>query len=287
MWAPLGLEPFERFISSYREHSAGLDHRLVIVLNGFASRADTGAYTAVASDLAPDTLLIGKPVWDIAAYLYAADQFESEYFCYLNSHSVLLAPDWLAKMFHAVKQPRVSLVSATGSYESHYSSQREQFRFSDARPLARRCYRNLRTFAALEKSRARFSPFPAPHLRTNAFLIARETLRRLCVPRLASKSDCYRFESGRNSMTNQLKRNGGECLVVGRDGTAYAERDWSTSATFRRGEQRNLLVADNQTRAYAAADPLTQATIRRLTWGDASDIADGTTGPSPQQSRSS
>ena len=38
VWAPLGPEALARFLDSYRHHPAGVEHRLLMVFNGF--RAD-------------------------------------------------------------------------------------------------------------------------------------------------------------------------------------------------------------------------------------------------------
>ena len=284
VWEPLGLDPFERYVASYRRNEAGANHDFVLLFNGFGRSGDVDRYLAMCRNLNPTVLTVETRMWDIPAYVFAANKLEAKHVCYLNSYSEILAPDWLAKMYAPLQQrPRISLVGATGSYESHYSSQLAQFRFSGQRLLPRRAYQNLRTFAALERSRSQFPPFPAPHVRTNAFLLPREKMLRLRVPRLKSKLDCYRFESGKDSMTNQLKRDGHECVVVGRDGKAYAEHEWSRSATFRSGEQRNLLVADNQTRTYASADAVTQAMVRQLTWGEGSEEREKTSHLAPNE----
>lgn len=56
-------------------------------------------------------------------------------------------------------------------------------------------------------------------------------------------------------------------LVVGRDGVAYPPERWRESATFRSGDQRNLLIADNRTEQYAAADPRFKRTLEEMAWG--------------------
>ncbi|GAC1362778.1 MAG: hypothetical protein NVSMB32_03570 [Actinomycetota bacterium] len=43
--------------------------------------------------------------------------------------------------------------------------------------------------------------------------------------------------------------------MVGRDGEAYPPDQWPQSKTFESGDQSNLLVADNQTQAWAALPP--------------------------------
>jgi glycosyltransferase involved in cell wall biosynthesis len=114
---------------------------------------------------------------------------------------------------------------------------------------------------------AEYDTFPAPHLRSNAFMIRREVMLKLTSMRMATKEDAYRFESGKDSMTNQVLRMGLNVLVVGRDGCAYEKEKWPQSETLWQGEQRNLLVADNQTRDYAGADAFRRAVLSAQAWG--------------------
>ena len=81
------------------------------------------------------------------------------------------------------------------------------------------------------------------------------------------KEDAYRFESGKESMTNQVLRMGLKVLVVGRDGRGYEQEEWALSETAFQGEQRNLLVADNHTRQYTDANASLRAFLSRLAWG--------------------
>jgi hypothetical protein len=112
-----------------------------------------------------------------------------------------------------------------------------------------------------------YDPFPNPHLRTNAFMMRRETMLGLRRWEMREKSDAHRFESGKDGMTKQLLRAGLKVLVVGRDGRAYEHEEWPRSGTFAQGEQTNLLVSDNLTRTYDVADALTRALMSRGSWG--------------------
>jgi len=55
--------------------------------------------------------------------------------------------------------------------------------------------------------------------------------------------------------------------VAGRDGRVYGSEEWPASRTFRSGEQDNLLVADNRTEQYHAADPTRRGELARFAWG--------------------
>jgi hypothetical protein len=76
------------------------------------------------------------------------------------------------------------------------------------------------------------------------------------------------FESGPHGLTATLRREGFRAVVVGKDGHAYDVPRWPSSGTFRLGDQRNLLLTDNQTRAFDAMSRESQATHAYITWGD-------------------
>ena len=90
---------------------------------------------------------------------------------------------------------------------------------------------------------------------------------RLKRPKFRNKMECYKFEHGRQSMTQQLLKKGLEPLIVGRDGRAYGKDEWYESRTYHSGDQSNLLISDNLTRLYAGLDR--EALAPRLAvWGE-------------------
>jgi hypothetical protein len=113
-----------------------------------------------------------------------------------------------------------------------------------------------------------FPGFPKPHIRSNGFMVARERLSRFSGAQFVEKLDACAFESSTNSLTSQLRREGLAAIVVGHDGRGYDVSDWPKSGTFRLGSQANLLLHDNQSRAYAEISPESRETLARMTWGD-------------------
>ncbi len=120
----------------------------------------------------------------------------------------------------------------------------------------------------LRRRRGReFPPFPNPHLRTNGFMLARELMLELDWPLSRSKLEALALESGRRSISRQVWERGLDVRVVGRDGVAYPSERWRESATFRSGDQRNLLISDNRTLQYEQADAAFKSTLERMAWG--------------------
>ena len=115
--------------------------------------------------------------------------------------------------------------------------------------------------------------FPAPHLRTNAFVLERELMLRIQPGSLADKAGAYLLESGRRSFARQIERMGLQVLVAGRDGGAYAASEWPRSHTFWQGAQENLIVADNQTRSYESADFEVRSLLAAHAWGELAEPA--------------
>lgn len=267
VWGPLGIEPFADFVASYRHSRAGVNHQLLVVFNGVREARELDDYDILLSGLAYTSLVMPRPTLDIPAYFAAAKNVDCKYLCFLNSHSVILADDWLAKMYKHVAREGVGLVGATGSYESHYSAvihtphSRSGILLKDMWEMF---YKRL---VVNTKYKMYFPPFPNYHIRTNAFMLPRSVMLRLKGAGARSKMDAYRFESGRRSMTRQVLSMNLETLVVGRDGRAYEKDRWSTSRTFRSDDQSNLLVADNRTRQYTTADPGFRRLLVEYAWG--------------------
>jgi hypothetical protein len=85
---------------------------------------------------------------------------------------------------------------------------------------------------------------------------------------IACKIDAFHFESGPESLTRKVIATGKEVLLVGRNGRGYSPQFWATSDTFRQGNQKNLLVADNQTRNFSFLPWNEKREFVLRTWGE-------------------
>lgn len=247
VWAPLGPAPLAGFLRAYRERCSGVDHRLVVVMNGFGPEVDRRPWERLLKSVDGHVIVTGQPVQDLAAYRSALDRVDAEHVVFLNSYARPLVDDWLRPLAVAVAAEDVGLASATGSWESAFSSA----------PLELRLPRLFQ-----------FRRFPNPHLRSNAFGGRVELLRALSWHGPDSKLGALRLESGRRSLTRQVLERGLRAVVVGRDGLLLDPDRWAASRTFRSGNQENLLVADNRTDDYGVADPREQERLGRMAWGD-------------------
>jgi hypothetical protein len=255
-WTPLGVEPVRRFLSSYEEHATGIDHDLVIVVNGGSARheREDERISQACERVRHRLVVLDEPTLDLAAYGRAALQMRHERLCFVNSYSVILADEWLKKMADALDEESVGLAGASGSWESQSEWRRGRRRYW------------LYQLLQLRAARRSFPRFPNPHLRTTGFMLDRALALEMGLERAVDKLTAYRLESGYHSITRQVQSRGQRVVVVGRDGRTYDVADWPGSATFRAGGQRNLLIGDNRTREWESVKQRVRQQLSRDAW---------------------
>ncbi len=228
------LASIRRFIQAYRSRPAGVDHELVVIFKGFASEGALDEARAEMAGIAFKEVHTGDETFDLGAYADAILRVNCERAAFLNTGSEPIASGWLGKLNAALGLPGMGLVGASGSFQIGLAG----------------------------------GGFPSVHVRTNAFMmrtpLARCTLGRLTI---RNKLDAYHAEHGPNSLTRQVVSRGLTAAIVGANGRAYAPEWWSGSRTFRQGDQANLLVADNQTRAWDAMTWPERRILFEGTWG--------------------
>jgi hypothetical protein len=264
-----GRESLRRFLRSYERYPGGLEHDLVVVFKGFSRPAELAEWRAELSRFPHQELRMSDFGFDLRAYSLAARKLPHRYLCFLNSFSEPLAADWLRILHRWVVEPGIGTVGCTASWESMFSNAERELTEAAALPPLTRLGLWLR---ALLNRRA-YPQFPNPHLRSNAFLIPRELMNRAWPSFVLAKREAYYWESGRRGFTRRIEALNLRVLIAGKDGRAYTSDEWPRSGTFRQNDQRNLLVADNQTRAYDKADAATRRQLSLLAWGADSAFA--------------
>ncbi len=292
-----GLGALCGFAEALRARPPGTPYELVLAMKGFASPAQAAPYLAAVEDLEPRALFFADRGFDLGVYFASAAQLRRNRYCFVNSFARPLADGWLAKLDAALARPGVGQVGATGVWASGHSWQLYSAglpsSYRGLLPPPREARRLLREIgaeargerhAALDVLRARltllsrvpeillfYEPFPARFLRTNAFMIAHASLRRLRLLVVRSKIDAYALEGSRVSITHQLRRQGLSSLVVDRAGAVYEPEQWPRSRTLWQGDQEGLLVADNQTLPYTNGDLARRRLLSRIAWGPCAD----------------
>jgi hypothetical protein len=293
-----GPAPFDAFVEAMNRYPPGIEHDLVLAMKGFDRAADAEPYLERARHLHPEVLSFSDEGLDLGVYFAVAARLRRDRYCFLNSYSEPLSEGWLAKLDAALAQPRAGLVGATGSWASTRSWVAYSLRLPSAyrgvlpaRKIARQVFNSidmersgverrstlesllakLRLIPQMPEQILAFEPFPAYHIRTNAFMIGHATLAELSLHAVHSKFDAYLLENGRRSITRQAQRLGLRTLVVDRAGVAYERDDWHRSRTLWQGRQEGLLVADNQTRSYDAGDASRRRVLSGFAWGRYAD----------------
>jgi len=282
-----GPEPVEAFLASYERHDAGHDHDLVLLCKGFPDTESLAPLRRRGRALRAHEIVVSDDGLDVTAYLAAARTLPHRRLCFLNSYATILVPRWLALLSGALDAPGAGVAGATGSWGSHRSfalsllrlpngygdtlgdrrAMAPAFRSVGTAPQIGRVRRLWKAALDLPREIAGHPGFPAPHVRTNAFVIERELLLALRGGRVGTKSAAYRFEGGTRGLTGQLRARGLAPLLVGRDGAALMYEAWPDAELFWQGTQRDLLVADNQTRAYEHGDSAVREALSRYAWG--------------------
>ena len=288
VWGPLGRAPFETFVDSYARHDAGMAHDLVLLFNGVAD-ADLDAYRVRAAGLAPREIVLEEPHMDLAAYVAAARRLDHDRVCFLNSYSEILVARWLRLLADGLERSGAGAAGATGSWASPLSYNLFQLGLSRTyagrlrdRRAAREAFWELRatqphgpvrhwlhTAWRTPRHGRGTGRFPAVHLRTNAFLVDRKRLLSLDMEPARTKWDTYRLESGRRSITAQLRAAGSAPVVVDARGVARPPEEWHRGDVLWQADQDDLLVADNVTRLYAGATRRQREILAGFAWGAA------------------
>jgi hypothetical protein len=128
-----------------------------------------------------------------------------------------------------------------------------------------------------------FYPFLNYHIRTNAFMISAELMRKIKHKALTTKLDAWRFESGKESMTQQVLHMNLRAVLVGKDGKVFEKKTCVKSGTLWQADQYDLLIADNRTNAYAKADLAQRWRLSTYAWADRANPLPS--GPDTDESR--
>lgn len=265
------LEAFHNFVSAYTINVAGIKHHLLILFKGFQKHENINAYRKILNGIEYQELHVPDYGYDIGSYLIAFKKYCREYrfFCFLNSFSEPLCSGWLESMFRHISHREIGIVGATGSYQSLYtdSEYKNALYGRNISPLNSFLMRVWLIYIRTKRFPF-FKPFPNPHIRSNGFMLQTSVINKLKSPKIRNKKRAYRFESGKSGLTNQILEMGLKALVIGADGKGYDILDWCRSNTFWRNGQENLLIEDNQTRAYRNGRLKKKAILSHHAWGN-------------------
>lgn len=121
---PEGIDVFKRFADSYRKHDAGYPHELILLCKGLENRGERAYVEQMFDGIRYRIIATSDEGFDINAYLKVSSGLDHDFVMFCNTHTEILAGDWLKKMVANATAPDVGFVGATASYESIAISQK-------------------------------------------------------------------------------------------------------------------------------------------------------------------
>ncbi|MFT7053584.1 MAG: hypothetical protein ACJAU1_001141 [Psychromonas sp.] len=272
------IQMLRDFLVSYANHKSGVEHDLIIIFKGFTNDVDKAAQLELLSPFTYQSYDVSDHGFDITAYISACKHYAQVYLylCFLNSHSVIQAKNWLKILYDNIIRENVGLVGATGSWQSLSGESR---RFKIACAAGGYCLKTVLSKSTRKVKKEEicdvyqhfmfllnFDQFPNVHIRTNSFMISSVLMLEVCHQQIDSKYDAYKFESGKKGLSKTIINKGLKLLMVGSDGQAYEPKSWPNSNIYMNNAQDNLLISDNMTRKYTSRTPEGRNNLRELSW---------------------
>ena len=278
-----GLNEIEKFLESYKNHSAGIEHELIIAAKGWERKEEQyKKLLELAKENNADVIDLMDDGFDLWAYFRISQILNSKYVFFINTSSVILKDNWLLKFYNAFKSnSNLKLAGATGSSEltsNPVASIRHEYWGSRERNLKNKLivaskvlfYKLFIDFKLVMARKLRPIKFPNYHIRTNGFFLELEMfldfMSQKKLPK--NKNHAYELESGHNGLTKFIMDKGYDVSVVGDDGIAYKPEDWKNSKTSVNPDLSNLILSDNHTRLFENWDLETKQNYEKKVWGE-------------------
>lgn len=257
-YEPYGVNLLKKFLKSYNSYKSGYPHDLLICFKEFNKKKLSLWSSFISNKFIKFHDQHNVNDFDVGSYFRIAEKFPNRLILFLNSFAKPSANHWL-KIF-IENYNKKSIIGAHGVYAS-LSSIFFKFQIKNIGKLQSTWF-GLHHFL-------RSPLFPNPHIRTSNFLINSSDFLSLKVDRkkFNKKIVTNYFESGRNSISNQLRKKGFDLYVVNSDGKKFSINDWPKSDTFALGNQDKLIITDNRTDLYHNLSYQKKIKMQKIYWG--------------------
>ena len=249
----------KQFINSYKKYKAGTNHDLLICFKNFSKNDpifDTNELNEVKFIKFLDNH--SQNDYDWHSYSRVAKNYKDKIVFFMNCHSFPIVDDWLKKFYDNYEKK--TLLGPGGSKASMVNDALNGIHSSN----------KIKSILYAISNFYDFGFFPNPHIRSNCFMISAENYLGLKLTEryMLKKKGTWINESGRNGMTNQLKRKNFNILVVNSEGKAFIEKDWNKSNTYAINDQSKLIISDKYSRIYDNSNETEKLQISKQVWGD-------------------
>jgi len=226
------------FLESYFTNDPGQIAPLYVLHKGYAENQTDPALAELSQQQRERIrmLWISDEGLDLEAYSKACHLIEDyDYLLFMNSHCFIQCEDWAQHYQNALTETKgTALIGSTGCWEGY--------------------------------AKLGFK-FPNAHVRTNAFLVRRETYVSAYKTPCLTKRESYFFESGPEGLSKQMLLSGAGLFIIDKRGQLFSPDNWISANTFRSGDQASLMISDNKTRRFQFYRYGRQQEMARRSWG--------------------
>lgn len=246
------------FLNHYIKYESGKEHKLIICFKNF--KKNDPIFSVNELNLVQHEKYLDNNQFndfDWGSYKRVAEKNKNDVIFFMNCHSYPIVDNWLAHFVNNYENK--TLLGASGSMESMVNT---AFTGSHSKNKLKSYYYALSNFL-------RFPIFPNPHIRSNCFMISASDFIDLNFNKKYryKKIGSWINESGRNGMTNFLKKKNFQIYVINSDGLSFDECEWHKSETYACNNQNKLIISDKFTRIFSNADYNTKKKIKKNIWG--------------------
>lgn len=257
-YRPYGSDLLKQFVNNYNFYKSGYDHDLLICFKEFNKQTMNLWSSYIPNNFIKFFDKHNVNDFDIGSFFRIAEKFPNRLILFLNSFAKPKVNNWL-KIF-VENYHEKSIVGSHGVYASLSSM---FFKFQ---------IKNISKFQSIKYGLKHliYCPlFPNPHIRTTNFLIKSCDFLSLNVNRkkFDKKIETNYFESGRNSISVQLRKKGFDLYVVNSDNKRFAISEWPNSDTFALGKQSKLVISDHRTAFYEKLSAQKKKEMQKIYWG--------------------
>lgn len=257
---PLGIEYLKDFVKNYKYFDSGYNHDLIVCFKQFENYKELDPWKKEISlkfiEFYDDN---SQMDYDIGSYLRIAKSYPKRKILFLGTYTVPNKKNWLKIFLNHYSEK--TIIGSSGSWAS-LASQFLNLEYSQYT-----IFQQIRwgLFHLLK-----VKLFPNPHIRTTGFFINSDDLLEVKVnkEKLVKKIETNYFESGRNSLSNQLLRKGFRLIIVNSDNKSFDINEWNKSKTFCLDNQEKLIFLDNKTNQFLKASNKIKKKMTQSHWGN-------------------
>lgn len=230
-----GIEVVEKFLNSYKNHPAGIEHNFVIIAKNWTDKALYNKLCSLAKENNAKLVDLPDDGLDFGAYFRISKILENEYVFFLGSGIEILTDNWLLYTNKAFENDNaVQIAGPMGAWEKGVSG-----------------------------------VFPNYHIRTCAFMINRELFLEYAAAQKfpKTKEDTWEMEHGQQSLTKFVFQKGYNAAIINSDGEIFTPENWIFSKTYISPDEFKSTLSDKWSKRYYSVNEEEKITLEVLVWG--------------------